>query len=160
MYVRPNGNGTIAAGVVRISNFRVPLILTSLTSPPTPVIYGPLQAVFSNGTNELQVAADEVESTIYATLSDTPPAGMTSNLNLAEATVTLLLRAIGSASPVLSNVGRVVSTTLNQCAYDLQSTDIALLAPGWYKGSFKVLFPSGQTREFPGLLVTVVPAAF
>lgn len=126
---------------------------------PAPVLYAPLTAVCANGLPGFEIALDEVEATLYATLSDTPPSGVSSALDLTGATALFLLRETAGGTLALANAGRIVGSTgvgiTAAVAYDFTALDLAGLAPGNGTAAFLITFPDNQTREFRGLAVTV-----
>jgi len=150
MILRACGGAYLTPVPFLLARPRSPLALLGIANPPTPILFGPLYGLYSNGATAMRVATNENDATIYATLSDSPPTGVASALALTGATVQFVLSTMTvNPSVVLSNAGRIVSATANTVAYDLSSTDLSSLTPGTiYRWSFVVTFPSGQKREF------------
>lgn len=104
----------------------------------------------------MSLAAEERGATAYITLSDTPPVGAASGLDLTGATLLFDLRpAVSPVCILQGEPARAVGPTgiglPAAVAYDFSEADTALLSPGLYRGAVLVVFPDGQKREFGGL---------
>jgi hypothetical protein len=125
----------------------------STPTTPIPVLYPPLCANFTNGTPLMVIEAEEELATAYMTLTDTPPSGQASQLDLTGASILFDLRATAAVTPILNeNTARIVGGTgvgePANVAYDFTDADKALLSAGTYKGAVIVVFPDTQKRAF------------
>src|ERR1019366_8966770 len=138
MYVRATGGGLPAPILWRNTT-----VLLTAGGSPSPVLFGPLQASLYNAATGLGIyPGDEGLASIYAILTDSPPVGTNSALNLIGATVAYKLRPVNAADPTM-------------LASLLQGVSIVC------HSAFIVTWPGGQAREF---LVTqpvvLYPSAF
>lgn|ERR1019366_6676005 len=163
MYVRATGGGLPAPILWRNTT-----VLLTAGGSPSPVLFGPLQASLYNAATGLGIyPGDEGLASIYAILTDSPPVGTNSALNLIGAMVAYKLRPVNAAAPILSGNGRIANPLTFEVAYDFQPADLTMLA-SLLQGvsivchsAFIVTWPGGQAREF---LVTqpvvLYPSAF
>lgn len=122
---------------------------------PAPVLHEPYRLTQGNGSPLFSLNLAGANVVLHAQLSDSPPEGVSTALDLTGATVTGRVQDRGGRTVLLSVGGYVTSGTQARVDFIFTSEGLAQLTGGEYKMSALATFASGQTVLFEGLWMKV-----